>query len=229
VLINTTIHRATSETGIVTHLNKTQIYKLRHKVLELKTKVIIGIDLAAKPENPTGWALWKNKIIEARLIHTNIEIIEGIECSNPSIIAIDAPFNLPKKGILRKADKEMVNRGLRVFPPGFPAMRSLTMRAMQLNKLIAEKGYKAIEVHPTSTRKTLSIPAKDWTKIQTILQSIGLEGDPKMRALTSHEIDAITAALTACLHSQNQTERIGDEEEGYIIIPKTRHWRTLRI
>jgi len=198
-------------------------------VLKLKNKVITGIDLAGKPENPTGWAVWKNKRVETSLIYTNNEILEGITRNKPAIIAIDAPFNLPKKGILRKADKEMIRRGYRVFPPKLPAMRTLTVRAIELNKLIAEKGYKTIEVHPTSTRKALNMPSKDWRKIQTILKSIGLEGDLKVRTLTPHELDAITAALTAYLRLQNQTEALGDKEEGYIIIPKKQDWRTLQI
>ncbi|MDH5459698.1 MAG: DUF429 domain-containing protein [Candidatus Bathyarchaeota archaeon] len=195
----------------------------------MKNKVITGIDLAGKPENPTGWAVWKNKRVETSLIYTNNEILEGITRNKPAIIAIDAPFNLPKKGILRKADKEMIRRGYRVFPPKLPAMRTLTVRAIELNKLIAEKGYKTIEVHPTSTRKALNMPSKDWRKIQTILKSIGLEGDLKVRTLTPHELDAITAALTAYLRLQNQTEALGDKEEGYIIIPKKQDWRTLQI
>ncbi|MDI6904086.1 MAG: DUF429 domain-containing protein [Candidatus Bathyarchaeia archaeon] len=194
----------------------------------MKNKVITGIDLAGKPENPTGWAVWKNKRVETSLIYTNNEILEGITRNKPAIIAIDAPFSLPKKGILRKADKEMIRRGYRVFPPKLPAMRTLTVRAIELNKLIAEKGYKTIEVHPTSTRKALNMPSKDWRKIQTSLKSIGLEGD-QVRNLTPHELDAITAALTAYLHLQNQTEALGDKEEGYIIIPKKQDWRTLQI
>lgn len=197
-------------------------------MLKLKNKVITGIDLAGKPENPTGWAVWKNKRVETSLIYTNNEILEGITRNKPAIIAIDAPFSLPKKGILRKADKEMIRRGYRVFPPKLPAMRTLTVRAIELNKLIAEKGYKTIEVHPTSTRKALNMPSKDWRKIQTILKSIGLEGD-QVRTLTPHELDAITAALTAYLRLQNQTEALGDKEEGYIIIPKKQDWRTLQI
>ena len=198
-------------------------------MLKLKNKVIIGIDLAGKPENPTGWALWENKKVETNLVYTDKEILEGITHSKPVIVAIDAPFSLPKKGIFRKADREMIRRGYRVFPPKLPAMRKLTVRAMELNKLIAEEGYKTIEVHPTSTRKALNIPSKDWRKIQTILKSIGLEGDLKVRTLTPHELDAITAALTAYLHIQDQTEALGDREEGYIIIPKKQDWRTLQI
>ncbi len=195
----------------------------------LKGKVIIGIDLAGKPENPTGWALWENKVVKTSLIYTDKEILEGITHNKPTIIAIDAPFGLPKRGILRKADKEMLRKGYRVFPPSLPAMRKLTLRAISLNKLIAEKGYRTIEVHPTSTRKALGIPLKDWGKIQTILVQIGLEGDLAVRTLTSHEIDAITAALTAYLHVQNRTETIGDEQEGYIVIPKRQEWRTIQI
>jgi len=198
-------------------------------VLELKTKVIIGIDLAGRPENPTGWAVWKKGKVKTSLIYTDTQILEGITNNSPEIIAIDAPFSLPKSGILRRADKEMIRRGYRVFPPSLPAMKKLTMRAIKLNKLIAEKGYKTIEVHPSSTCKALNIPAKDWRKIQTLLTQIGLEGDLKVRKLTAHEIDAVTAALTAHFYMKSQTEALGDEEEGYIMIPKKQEWRTLQI
>ena len=191
--------------------------------------IIIGIDLAGSSKNPTGWALWKNKTVKTKLVYTNKEIIEGVVTDKPSIIAIDAPLRLPKKGILRSADKEMIKRGYRVFPPTLPAMKKLTLRAMRISKLIVEKGYKTIEVHPTSTRKALDMPLKDWGKIQTLLKDIGLKGDIETRHLTPHEIDAVTAALTAYLQIQNQTESIGDEEEGYIIVPKKLNWRTLKI
>jgi hypothetical protein len=195
----------------------------------LRKEVIIGIDLAGKKENPTGWALWKGKNLKAGLLYADNELLEGIIQSKPAIIAIDAPLGLPKTGILRNADKEMIKKGYRVFPPCLPAMKMLTFRGMKINKLMIEKGYKTIEVHPTSTRKALSIPSKDWRKIQAILRRMGLEGDLKVRTLTPHEIDAITSALTAYLHLQNQTEAIGDAEEGYIIVPKKQDWRTLKI
>jgi len=195
----------------------------------LQKRVIIGIDLAGKPENPTGWALWRNRRVKTSLVYRNNDILKGIARSKPAIIAIDAPLSLPKSGILRKVDKEMIARGYRVFPPILQAMRKLTVRAIEINKLIADKGYRAIEVHPTSTRKALNMPSKDWGKIQAILKSIGVEGDLKVRTLTPHEVDAVTAALTAYLHMQSQTKALGDDEEGYIIIPKKQDWRTLQI
>lgn len=195
----------------------------------MQKRVIIGIDLAGKPENPTGWALWRNRRVKTSLVYRNNDILKGIARSKPAIIAIDAPLSLPKSGILRKADKEMIGRGYRVFPPILQAMRRLTVRAIEINKLIAEKGYRAIEVHPTSTRQALSMPSKDWEKIQAILKSIGVEGDLSVHTLTPHEVDAVTAALTAYLHMQSQTKTLGDDEEGYIIIPKKQDWRTLQI
>jgi len=198
-------------------------------VLKLKKEVIIGIDLAGKPENPTGWALWESKMVTTNLVYTDKDILESIFRNNPAMIAIDAPLAFPKKGIKRKADEELISKGYKVFPPRLPAMRKLTERAMRMNKLIVKKGYNTIEVHPTSTRKALNMPLKDWGRIQAILKSIGLEGDLKVRILTLHEIDAVTAALTAHLHMQSQTETFGEDKEGYIVIPKKQEWSTLKI
>jgi predicted nuclease with RNAse H fold len=197
-------------------------------VLKLTKENLIGIDLAGKPKNPTGIALWKQKRVKAQLVYTDDEILAYVENLKPSIVAIDAPLRLPKGGILRAADRQMVKRGYGVFPPALSAMKPLTLRAIKLNELIKE-AFKTIEVHPTSTRKALGMPLKDWGKIQTILKSIGLKGDIQVRALTPHEIDAVTAALTAHLHIKGQTEEFGDEEEGFIIVPKRQNWRKLKL
>jgi predicted nuclease with RNAse H fold len=198
-------------------------------VFKLTTENLIGIDLAGKPENPTGIAFLKQKIVKTCLVYADNEILASIKTFEPSIVAIDAPLKLPRMGILRKADREMIKMGYRVFPPTLPAMKMLTIRAAKLSKLITEEGYKIIEVHPTSTRKALSIPPKDWGKIQTILKSIGLEGDLYVRTLTPHEIDAITSALTAYLHIEGKTKVIGDEAGGFIIVPEKQDWRALKI
>jgi len=197
-------------------------------MLEFKGKCVIGIDLAAAIRNPTGWAILENKKVQTQILYTDNEILENTLHNQPALIAIDAPLSLPKNGeFFRKSDKEMVRKGYRVLPPNFPAMKKLTLRAINLNKLIGEKTYKTIEVHPTSTRKALQMPLKDWKSIQEILKTLGLKGKIETHPLTTHEIDAVTAALTAVLHLQRQTERIGDDKEGYIIVPKKRNWKTL--
>jgi len=198
-------------------------------VLKLEDKVIIGIDLAGKEENPTGLALWQNKNVETCLIYTNNEILEKVFSTNPKIVAIDAPLKLPKSGIFRKADKELIKKGYRVFPPGLPAMKKLTLRAIELNRLITERGIQTIEVHPASTRKALDMPTKDWKTIQSILKSIGLAGSLSKHMLTPHEIDAVTAALTGYLYMEGLTEFVGDHEEGYVVVPIKQNWRKIRL
>jgi len=84
-----------------------------------------------------------------------------------------------------------------------------------------------IEVHPASTRKALSMPIKDWKEIQRIFVEMGIKVSDK--PLTFHQIDAITAALTALFHIKGEEEKIGENEEGYIIVPKKMMWRELRL
>ena len=196
-------------------------------MLEFEDKCTIGIDLAGLSKYPTGWALLKGNVVRAKLIYTNREILESITRNAPSLIAIDASLSLPKKGeAFRKADREMVKKGYRVFSPTLPAMKKLALRAIRLNRLIEENAYKTIEVHPTSTRKALQMPVKDWETIQEVLKMLGLKGELETRPLATHEIDAVTAALTATLHLKKQTEPIG-EEENCIIVPKKTNWRIL--
>lgn len=193
----------------------------------MEHKVIIGIDLAGKEKNPTGLAILKHKKIKTCLVYTDKEILEAITIVKPLLVAIDAPLKPPKKGIFRKADLELVKKGYRVFPPGLPAMRTLTKRAIRLNKLIIEKGIKTIEVHPTSTRKALNMPTKNWATVQTIFREIGFKGTLEVRALTPHELDAITAALTAYLHMKGLTETVGNGNEGFVVVPKKLNWQEI--
>lgn len=197
--------------------------------VDIKGRAIVGIDLAGKEVNPSGLAIWRHKRVETCLIYRDSEILETLSVAKPIIVAIDAPLTLPKKGIFRKADRDLIKMGYRVFPPGLQAMKTLTLRASNLNKLIIGKGIETIEVHPTSTRRALNMPAKDWRAIQRIFKSLGLEGIPENQTLTPHEVDAITAALTAYLHVLNLTEAVGDQEEGFIIIPKRTNWWEIKI
>ncbi|TEU04293.1 DUF429 domain-containing protein, partial [Candidatus Bathyarchaeota archaeon] len=53
---------------------------------------------------------------------------------------------------MRKVDKEMYKHGYPVLPPRFPAMKKLTLRAIEITKKIIKEGFDIIEVHPASTR-----------------------------------------------------------------------------
>jgi len=93
-------------------------------MLELKEDVFVGIDLAANPNNPTGWRSLRNKVLETCLLHKDVEILESLISARSALTVIDAPLSLPATGSLRKADGQMVSRGLRIFLPTFPITKA---------------------------------------------------------------------------------------------------------
>jgi predicted nuclease with RNAse H fold len=120
----------------------------------------------------------------------------------------------------------MIKKGYRVFPPNLFDGKAY-LASNRLNSLIEENAYKTVDVHPTSTLKALRMPLKDRNSTGEILKRLGLRGELGTRPLVNHEIYAVAAALTVVLHLKNQTEAIGDEEAGCIIVPKRRDWRPI--
>ena len=194
----------------------------------MQKDITVGIDLAGKAHNPTGWALLKNKRIQTYHLHTTKEILAHTFNCSATLVAIDAPLALPKKNAVREADRQMHKLGYPVFPPRFGAMKTLTLRAKKITKKLKEKETHVIEVHPASTRKALGIPTKDWKHIQEIFQKIGYRGDIEKRTFTPHEIDAVTAALTAHLYIKGKAKLVGEPKEGYIVIPLKNDWKRLQ-
>jgi len=192
---------------------------------------IVGIDLAANPSNPTGWALLEDLKVSAQQLFTDEEIVGETIKNAPMLVAIDAPLSLPKhrKEHMRNADKEMRRKGYPVLPTRFRSMEKLTLRAQEIALQLKKEGLAVIEVHPTSTRKALNIPTKEWNEIQQVFIRIGLKDDIEKHSLTPHEIDAVTGALTGYLYKKRKTELIGNQKEGYIVVPKKRDWRTLEL
>ena len=179
----------------------------------------VGLDLSGSEERPSGWALLEGLVARAELLRSDSEILELTCRSEPELVAIDAPLTWPREGYMRDVDRLMHKIGLPVLPPLFPAMRMLTARGIRLAEALRARGLRVIEVHPASTRKVLGLPVKGRRAVQEALLNLGLKGDLEERQLTSHELDAITAALTASLHVLGLSElvRAGD---GEICIPR---------
>jgi len=55
------------------------------------------------------------------------------------------------------------------------------------------------------------------------------KGRPRSARLDDSRIDAITAALTGYLYLEGKTELIGNEEEGYIVVPMKTDWEVMRL
>jgi len=97
---------------------------------------VIGIDLAGKSKNPTGFCLLTESEAQTRLFFTDLEILREIEGIKPDCIAIDAPFWMPKVGAWRPCDEKLSGKGFRPLSPLLPTMRLLTLRASHLVKVL---------------------------------------------------------------------------------------------
>ncbi|MBS7643524.1 DUF429 domain-containing protein [Candidatus Bathyarchaeota archaeon] len=190
---------------------------------------IVGIDLSGDPRNLTGWALLHDGIFEVKELYEDSEILSETVSVKPELVAIDAPLTFPKKGFMRVADQVMRWRGYQVLPPLFKGMKMLTQRAKSLTKSLEEAKITVIEVHPLSTRKALRMSLHNSKRIQEEFLKMGFSGNFQRKQLTLHEIDAMTAALTANLHLLGMTESIGNTNEGIIIIPVEKPWWKIQL
>ncbi len=165
---------------------------------------IVGIDLAGKPKNPTGFCVLKftkgTEQTEVLLSYEDEEIILRTRACSPKVICIDAPLSFPKEGKwYRACDLELIRRGIRVLSPKLPAMRLLTERGMKLAKIFREEGYEVIEVFPRATERIL-----------------GLSKEPRTN---QDKYDALLCAITGKYYLMGKFEVVGNEE-GRIVIPK---------
>jgi predicted nuclease with RNAse H fold len=178
----------------------------------------IGIDLAGCPTNPSGFAILSGRTFKTQLVYSDRQIIDLCTRERPAAVAIDAPLSLPARGNLRKADALLIKRGLRVFPPTFAGMRSLTERGIRLAKKLRARKIRVIEIHPRTSGVILFGTSKRDTWI-TKLRKMGFRFQG---GGSRHEVDATLAALTGALHIRGKTEEIGEAKEGIIVVPLRR-------
>lgn len=177
--------------------------------------IVVGLDLAGLPSNPTGFALLSNRKFKTGLVHYDEEIFELFSRRRSTLAAIDAPLSLPIKGNLRQADRLLIKRGLRVFPPTFAGMKKLTDRGILVAAELRKMEIRVIEVHPRTSGVILfgTAERKEW------LKRLRKKGLMVGRDLSEHEADAIMAALTGGLYLKGSTEEVGTFDEGAIVIP----------
>jgi hypothetical protein len=176
---------------------------------------VIGLDLAGLPSNPTGFALLSNRKFKTSLAHLDEEILGLCERKKPALVAIDAPLSLPITGNLRRADRLLIERGFRVFPPTFATMKALTARGIRLANELRAKGTKVIEIHPR-TSGLIMFGSPDRRTWISELKKLGWEVNSEV---SEHEVDAVIAALTGLFHLRGRTEEVGSQAEGTIVVP----------
>ncbi len=188
-------------------------------------KFFLGLDLAGSPKRASGFCILDNRL-EARvgIVYSNEEIVSLAMEYSPSIIAIDAPLSLPKRGVMRDCDSTLRKLGIRIFPPAMGPMKMLTERGIYLYRLLTGKGFKVIEVYPGGAQDFLGLPRKKkLAELREGLARLGIKGLPA--SATGDELDAATAAYVAYLYCRGEALEIKGKE--CIIVmpkPKVRRW-----
>jgi predicted nuclease with RNAse H fold len=94
---------------------------------------------------------------------------------------------------------------------------------MKLTQQLRELGFNVIESYPGAAQDILGITRKkvSTTDLKQGLIDFGLAGTFKDSEVTHDELDAITSALVGYFYLTGWYEALGNEEEGYLIVPKS--------
>ena len=199
----------------------------------------VGIDLSGSEKRPTGISVLQGKKTNSSIAITDEEIISKTIKAKPSIISIDSPLGLPegrccsedscecrKFGIMRVCERILKKRGVNVYPSLIPSMQKLTMRGINLTKIFKEHGFDVIESYPGAAQDILGFPRKgiNLKELEIDLMNMGIVPSSDKEKITHDELDALTSALVGYFHLAGMYEAIGNNTEGYLIIPNLDDW-----
>jgi len=192
----------------------------------------MGVDLAGSPRRPTGLCVLRGMRARTQIAFADAEILDVIERVRPAVVPIDAPLSLPagRKTIhdrsgehLRPCDRELRKRGIRFSPITLGPMRMLTERGLAIQAAIEEIGCRVVECYPGGAQDTWGIPRhhRDIAGLRSGLAALGVRG--LTEAMTSDELDAVTAALVGRWFLLGKGEMLGGE--GGILMPSVSRCR----
>lgn len=187
----------------------------------------VGVDLAGVPTRPTGLAaVGYHGIVDHALGYSDEDVVGFVLAHEPEVVVVDAPLSLPRgrSGLndpggphLRECDRELLRRGIRVFPLTLGPMRKLTERGIRLAARLRGLGYKVFEGYPGGAQDVLGLPRKgrDLEGLASGLRALGL----KVGVWTHDELDAVTCAYVGLLYLEGGAELVGDSCEGEMLLP----------
>ncbi len=199
-----------------------------------QTPLALGIDLSGSENRPTGICILRGREAQLDMLNSDDQLLSLMKEVRPTVVSIDSPLSLPKGrccskdtcecrriGIMRDCEKTLKKRGINVYPCLIPSMQSLTVRGMKLAKMAAELGFNVIESYPGAAQDIMGLPRKrvDLAGLQIDLMNMGIEPIANRSVISHHEIDALTSALVGYFYLVGQYEALGNEDEGYLIIP----------
>lgn len=193
-----------------------------------KELIVIGLDLAGVPHRPTGVCLLNQKGARTTLLFSDDDILSFIEKNRPSLVAVDAPLNLPpgrksmadKNGShYRPCDEELRRRKIPFFPITLGPMRQLTERGIRLKQRLEKEGFRVVEIYPGGAQDVWGVPRakRNPARLRRSLVRLGVRNLRK--DVTDHELDAATGAIVGLLFLQGKAEVLGDFSTGAILMP----------
>lgn len=206
-------------------------------ILPLHNFCVVGIDLVSSEERESGCCVLKGNKAETSRIKTDAEILEVALASKATVVSIDSPLSIPKGrtdffdddpererfGITRLCERILKKRGINSYPCLIPSMQKLTQRGMKLAEKLRKQGFTVIESYPGAAQDIMCIPRKQsgLKYLTNGLAEFGIEGNYVNNIVTHDELDAITSAIVGQFFWVGMYEGLGDEDEGYLIIPDT--------
>lgn len=161
-----------------------------------------GLDLAAKPDHPTGIAIgadWAS--LQVCTAFADGEILSQL--AQAHAIWIDAPLTAGE-GPFRACDRALHQRGIAILPLTWPAMRRLHQRAISLRQRSMQTFY---ETFPWSLYRYLGQQSpkprpirKDLELLATWARKQGFRAEPA----SPHEWDAVACWAIGWLAQRGQ-------------------------
>lgn len=194
----------------------------------------IGIDLTGSERRPSGICVLRGRDAYLSMVASDEDIIELIEKNEGALISIDSSLGLPagrccvhdtcecrKFGIMRESERILRKRGIRVYPTLIKSMQNLTLRGMGLARRLREAGYPVIESYPGAAQDILQFPRKkiNLRQLETDLRAMGIVPHSDREPVTHDQLDALTSSLVGYFYLAGMYEAIGNEAEGYLILP----------
>jgi len=194
---------------------------------------VVGIDLTGSEKKASGFAVLSGTTVKTVNVLTDDEMVERISKIKPSVISIDSPLSLPegrccfdkncecsKYGIMRQCELLLRHFGIGVYPCLIDSMVDLTKRGINLAKRLRGLGFSVIESYPGVAQDLLHIPRKR-KGLELLLNGMKNFGIEDIRENITHdEADAITSAIVGYFYLDDKYVGMGNDKEGYLIVPK---------
>lgn len=167
----------------------------------------LGINLGSSERSATGVSQLEDDKIRTFSVYKDRDILEIVSSFKPEIVVFDSPLHLSKEPY-RSAEKEMKNFGYDPDPQNMGDLKQKIKRAISLKTKMGNAKF--LETHLPSVKQSLKIEEPSQlhnVRVMNLMKN-------------QFEKDSVFAAVTGLFYKENLYNQFGDEEEGYVIIPK---------